>query len=91
MLVHRELWLGLLNTAEHYFVPVALVSSYWPDRPSSVVLVGGSYDSRVHSAWEPAAYAKPILTGPHIRNSAEALALEHCGLLRVCPGGPGAR
>lgn len=39
---------------------------------ASVVLVGGSYDSRVHSVWEPAACAKPILTGPHIRNSAEA-------------------
>jgi hypothetical protein len=52
---------------------------------ASVVLVGCSYDSRVHSVWEPAAYAKPMLTGPHIRNSAEALALEHCGLLRVCP------
>ncbi len=52
---------------------------------ASVVFVGGSYDARVHNVWEPAAYARPILTGPYIQNSAEALQLKAKGLLKVCP------
>jgi hypothetical protein len=34
VLVHRELWPGLLNAARTFDVPAALMSSYWPSRPS---------------------------------------------------------
>jgi 3-deoxy-D-manno-octulosonic-acid transferase len=40
---------------------------------SAFVFVGGSFVSRIHNVLEPAAYGKPILTGPFIWNSAQAL------------------
>jgi len=36
------------------------------------VFVGGSFVGRIHNVLEPAAYGKPILTGPYIWNSAQA-------------------
>lgn len=41
-------------------------------RFSDFVFVGGSFKKRIHNVLEPAAYGKPILTGPLIWNSAEA-------------------
>ena len=38
-----------------------------------IVFVGGSFRARVHNVLEPAAYALPILTGPFIENSGEAM------------------
>ena len=40
---------------------------------ASLVFVGGSFKGRVHNVLEPAAYGRPILTGPFIENSAEAV------------------
>jgi 3-deoxy-D-manno-octulosonic-acid transferase len=37
-----------------------------------LVFVGGSFVGRIHNILEPAAYGKPILTGPYIWNSAQA-------------------
>lgn len=37
------------------------------------VFVGGSFKGRIHNVLEPAAYGKPILTGPYYWNSAQAL------------------
>jgi 3-deoxy-D-manno-octulosonic-acid transferase len=39
---------------------------------ASLVFVGGSFRARVHNVLEPAAYGRPILTGPYIHNSREA-------------------
>jgi 3-deoxy-D-manno-octulosonic-acid transferase len=40
---------------------------------ATVVFVGGSFRRRVHNVLEPAAYAKPVITGPFIENSGEAV------------------
>jgi 3-deoxy-D-manno-octulosonic-acid transferase len=37
-----------------------------------IVFVGGSFVGRIHNVLEPAAYGKPIVTGPYIWNSAQA-------------------
>jgi len=39
---------------------------------AEVVFVGGSFKKKVHNVLEPAAYGRPILTGPLIANSPEA-------------------
>jgi 3-deoxy-D-manno-octulosonic-acid transferase len=39
---------------------------------ADLVFVGGSFRTRVHNVLEPAAYGRPILTGPYIQNSREA-------------------
>jgi 3-deoxy-D-manno-octulosonic-acid transferase len=49
-------------------------------RVSSVAFVGGAFDSKVHNVLEPALYG-PVITGPGITNSAEAVALERKGVL----------
>ena len=51
---------------------------------SDIVFIGGSYKGSVHSILEPAVFGKPILTGPHIRNSYEAMELNKEGGLLVC-------
>lgn len=38
-----------------------------------LVFVGGSFRKKVHSVLEPAAYGRPVLTGPYFTNSAEAV------------------
>lgn len=48
------------------------------------VFIGGSYKGSVHSVLEPAIFGKPILTGPCINNSYEALRLRELGGLKVC-------
>jgi 3-deoxy-D-manno-octulosonic-acid transferase len=40
---------------------------------ADLAFVGGAFRSRVHSVLEPAAYGVPILTGPKVANSFEAL------------------
>lgn len=44
-------------------------------RIATIVYVGGSAVARVHNVLEPAAYACPILTGPFIENSPQAVAM----------------
>lgn len=53
-------------------------------RIASIVFVGGSFKKRVHNVLEPAAYARPILTGPYIQNSSEAVEMRDLGLGLVC-------
>ncbi len=52
---------------------------------ATLVFVGGSFHRRVHNVLEPAAYGKPMLTGPYIENSGEAMELwrDNKGLIRV--------
>lgn len=50
---------------------------------ATAVFIGGSFKDKVHNVLEPAAYAKPVLTGPLIANSREAIALEKLGGLQV--------
>jgi 3-deoxy-D-manno-octulosonic-acid transferase len=47
---------------------------------ATVVFVGGSFRARVHNVLEPAAYGRPVLTGPFIQNSSEAVELSREGL-----------
>jgi 3-deoxy-D-manno-octulosonic-acid transferase len=54
---------------------------------ATLAFVGGSFKSRVHNVLEPAAYGKPIITGPYIENSAEAVELsESGGLIKLEAG-----
>ncbi|MCU0821088.1 MAG: hypothetical protein MUC95_01280 [Spirochaetes bacterium] len=53
-------------------------------READVVFVGGSYKGSVHSVLEPAIFGKPVLTGPHINNSCEAVKLSEIDGLRIC-------
>ncbi len=39
---------------------------------AEMVFVGGSFKKKIHNVLEPAAYGRPILTGPFIANSPEA-------------------
>lgn len=48
------------------------------------VFIGGSFKGSVHSVLEPAAFGRPVLTGPYIANSYEALRLRDLGALKVC-------
>lgn len=50
---------------------------------ATVVFVGGSFKARVHNVLEPIAYACPVITGPYIANSSEAVELGNQGLLKV--------
>lgn len=55
-------------------------------RQADIVFVGGSYKGSVHSVLEPAVFGRPIITGPYIKNSFEALTMAARGDLLVCPG-----
>ncbi len=50
-------------------------------RHATWAFVGGSFGHKVHNVLEPAAYGVPILTGPRIHNSYEALELQRHGAL----------
>lgn len=61
-------------------------------RVATAVFVGGSFQARVHNVLEPAAYAKPVFTGPYIENSGEAREMWEKGILsRVDDAGALAR
>lgn len=45
-------------------------------RGASLAFVGGSFERRVHNVLEPAAHGCPVLTGPKIQNSREALEMK---------------
>ncbi len=45
--------------------------------------VGGGWRGSVHSVIEPAFFRMPILTGPHIHNSQDALDLKKIGLIKI--------
>jgi 3-deoxy-D-manno-octulosonic-acid transferase len=44
-----------------------------------LAFVGGSFYGSVHNVMEPAALSKPVIFGPHIHNSYEALQLVQIG------------
>jgi len=48
---------------------------------ATVAYVGGGFEGSVHSVIEAAIAGAPIVTGPHISNSAEAVELQQLGLL----------
>lgn len=50
---------------------------------ASLVFVGGSFRKKVHNVLEPAVYGCPLLTGPLIKNSIEALKLSEQGALKI--------
>jgi 3-deoxy-D-manno-octulosonic-acid transferase len=49
----------------------------------SVAFVGGSFGPGVHSVLEAAAHSVPVLFGPRMRNSAEAVEMEQSGIGRI--------
>ena len=53
-------------------------------RVATLAFVGGSFQKRVHNILEPLAYTIPTLTGPLIKNSAEALELQSRHGIAVC-------
>ncbi len=55
-------------------------------KEADIVFVGGSYKGSVHSVLEPAVFGKPIITGPYIKNSREAVKLKETGGLIKCDG-----
>lgn len=77
-------WLYSPDATSHLIVDTVgtLAELY---KMGQLVFVGGSFDSRVHNILEPAAYGRPILTGPLIENSSEAIYLSknNLGLIRV--------
>jgi 3-deoxy-D-manno-octulosonic-acid transferase len=50
---------------------------------ADVAYVGGGFEGSVHSVIEAAAEGIPMITGPGIKNSAEAIELEGLGLLAI--------
>ncbi|AFM12582.1 3-deoxy-D-manno-octulosonic acid transferase [Turneriella parva] len=48
---------------------------------ATVAYVGGGFEGSVHSVIEAAIAGAPIVTGPHLANSAEAIELQGLGLL----------
>jgi len=52
-------------------------------RLGDIAWVGGGWGAGVHSVLEPAAYNLPVLTGPHIERSPDAVSLHRNGGLRV--------
>ncbi|MGH7492649.1 MAG: 3-deoxy-D-manno-octulosonic acid transferase [bacterium] len=49
----------------------------------SVAFVGGSFGPGVHSVLEAAAHSVPVLFGPRMRNSAEAVEMEQVGIGKI--------
>jgi 3-deoxy-D-manno-octulosonic-acid transferase len=56
-------------------------------RAGSIAYVGGAFGEGVHSVLEPAAYGMPVLSGPKIERSRDAVALEREGSLIVVNSG----
>ncbi len=55
-------------------------------RYASLAFVGGSFKAKIHNVLEPAIYGTPIITGPYIENSSEALQMQNNGLLSAKDG-----
>lgn len=53
-------------------------------KEADMVFVGGSFKGSIHSVLEPAVFGKPILSGPYIGNSYEAIKLKGSGGLILC-------
>jgi 3-deoxy-D-manno-octulosonic-acid transferase len=53
-------------------------------KEADIVFVGGSFKGSVHSVLEPAIFGRPIITGPYIDNSYEAIKMSSSGGLEVC-------
>lgn len=53
-------------------------------READIVFIGGSYKGSIHSVLEPAIFGKPLLSGPRINNSYEAIKLREIHGLRIC-------
>lgn len=54
---------------------------------ADIAYVGGGFGSGVHSLLEPAAFGVPLLSGPRIERSRDAVALRDAGLLDVVTTG----
>jgi 3-deoxy-D-manno-octulosonic-acid transferase len=52
-------------------------------RYADICYVGGGFDKVVHSVLEPVSYLKPVLSGPHISKSEEALLYQKNGFLEL--------
>ncbi len=74
----------LLKSDEILIVDVFGILAYLYSE-ADIVFVGGSFKGSVHSVLEPAIFGKPLITGPHIDNSYEALKLKEISGLKVCP------
>lgn len=86
--VHREAPISTASCGEGaVFVSTAVGTLFELYRESSVVFVGGSFRGRVHSVLEPACYGLPIVTGPHVERSRDALGLQGVGALEVAKDG----
>lgn len=57
-------------------------------RHADFCYVGGGFHHRIHNTAEPAALARPVITGPRIDTSPVALELEAEGCLIRCESGP---
>ncbi len=53
-------------------------------KEAEIVFIGGSFKGSVHSVLEPAVFGRPIITGPYIDNSYEAIKMSESGGLAVC-------
>lgn len=49
-------------------------------KQADLAFVGGSFRARVHNVLEPAAYGMPVLTGPYIQNSFEAVQMSELSM-----------
>lgn len=51
---------------------------------ATVAFVGGSFHSKIHNVLEPAVYGRPVIFGPKMKNSSEAIhLLKHGAAIRV--------
>ncbi len=50
---------------------------------ANIAYIGGGFGAGVHSAAEPAGYGVPILSGPNIKRSPDAIALHKSGALQI--------
>jgi 3-deoxy-D-manno-octulosonic-acid transferase len=57
-------------------------------RVADIAYVGGAFGEGVHSVLEPAAYGLPVIAGPGLARSRDAVALHRSGALAVVRTGP---
>lgn len=56
-------------------------------RIGDIAYVGGGFGAGVHSVLEPAAYGLPVLCGPHIKRSPDAMSMRTAELLHIVTEG----
>lgn len=50
-----------------------------------IAYVGGGFEGKVHNTLEPARSSLPVISGPHIDNAEESMAMKDSGLLYTLP------